>query len=50
MMTEKIHKFSVLENNKSVGLISVTDLVVMFSMTKEEDLVKVLDPQLRLKE
>ncbi|NND87340.1 MAG: CBS domain-containing protein [Nitrosopumilus sp.] len=49
LMTEKkFHKFPVLENNKIVGLISATDLVVIFSMTKEEDLVKVLGPQLGL--
>ena len=34
-----------MENNKIVGLISATDLMVLFSVIKEEDLVKIIRVQ-----
>ena len=45
MVEKKIHKLPVMENNKIVGLISATDLMVLFSVIKEEDLVKIIRVQ-----
>lgn len=47
IMTEKkIHKLPVLDDGKLVGLISASDLVVLFSMSKESDLAKILGAQI----
>ena len=45
MVEKKIHKLPVMENNQIVGLISATDLMVLFSVIKEEDLVKIIRAQ-----
>ncbi len=45
MVEKKIHKLPVMENNQIVGLISATDLMVLFSVIKEEDLVKIIRVQ-----
>lgn len=46
MIEKQIHKLPVLKDGKLVGLISATDLVVIFSMNKEDNIVKILGPQL----
>lgn len=46
MTKKRIHKLPVLKEGKLVGLISASDLVVIFSMSKESDLVKILGPQI----
>lgn len=46
MIEKRIHKLPVLENGKLVGLISASDLIVIFSMSKESNLVKILGAQI----
>ncbi|MDH3737515.1 MAG: CBS domain-containing protein, partial [Nitrosopumilus sp.] len=48
MIEKSIHKLPVMENNKLIGLISATDLITIFSMSDEDDLVKILGTQLGL--
>ncbi len=45
MIEKQIHKLPVMENNKIIGLISATDLMVLFSMIKEDDLKKIIGAQ-----
>ncbi|MDH3311540.1 MAG: CBS domain-containing protein [Nitrosopumilus sp.] len=45
MIEKQIHKLPVMENDQIVGLISATDLMILFSMIKEEDLVKIIGAQ-----
>ncbi len=46
MIEKRIHKLPVLEKGKLVGLISSSDLIVIFSMNKESNLVKILGAQI----
>ncbi len=46
MIEKRIHKLPVLEKGKLVGLISASDLIVIFSMNKESNLVKILGAQI----
>ncbi|MDH3488875.1 MAG: CBS domain-containing protein [Nitrosopumilus sp.] len=48
MIEKNIHKLPVMEDGKLVGLISATDLIVVFSMSNEDDLVKIFGTQLGL--
>ncbi|MDH3834891.1 MAG: CBS domain-containing protein, partial [Nitrosopumilus sp.] len=48
MIEKSIHKLPVMENSKLIGLISATDLITIFSMSDEDDLVKILGTQLGL--
>jgi len=48
MIEKSIHKLPVMENGKLIGLISATDLITVFSMSKEDDLVKIFGTQLDL--
>ena len=48
MIENNIHKLPVMENNKLIGLISATDLIIVFSMSNENDLVKIIGTQLGL--
>lgn len=45
MIEKQIHKLPVMENDKITGLISASDLMILFSMIKEEDLVKIIGAQ-----
>jgi CBS domain-containing protein len=45
MIEKQIHKLPVMENGKIVGLISATDLMILFSMIKEDDLKKIIGAQ-----
>ncbi|HJJ23544.1 MAG TPA: CBS domain-containing protein [Nitrosopumilus sp.] len=45
MIEKQIHKLPVMENGKIVGLISAIDLMILFSMIKEEDLLKIIGAQ-----
>ncbi len=41
MVAKNIHKLPVIINDEVLGIISSSDLVVLFSMMKKEDLVKI---------
>jgi len=45
MVEKQIHKLPVTENGKIIGLISATDLMILFSMIKEDDLKKIIGAQ-----
>ena len=44
MTSKNIRKIPVIVNNKVLGIISASDLVVIFKMLKEEDLSKIFRP------
>ncbi len=44
MTSKNIRKIPVIVNNKVLGIISASDLVVIFTMLKEEDLSKIFRP------
>ena len=46
MVEKQIHKLLVKENDKLVGLISATDLMILFSMIDEDDLEKIIGAQI----
>jgi len=45
MVEKQIHKLPVMEDGKTVGLISATDLMILFSMINEDDLKKIIGAQ-----
>ena len=45
MVEKQIHKLPVMEDGKIVGLISATDLMILFSMINEDDLKKIIGAQ-----
>jgi len=44
MTSKNIRKIPVIVNNEVLGIISASDLVVIFTMLKEEDLSKIFRP------
>ena len=44
MASKKIHKLPVIIGDEVLGIISASDLVVLFTMLKKEDLVRVFKP------
>ena len=47
MAKKNIRKIPVVDNGKVTGLISTTDIMVLFTMCKEEDLRKIFGPFLK---
>lgn len=45
MVEKQIHKLPVMENDKIIGLISATDIMILFSMINEDDLKKIIGAQ-----
>jgi len=46
MTSKNIHKIPVIVDDEILGIISASDLVVIFTMLKKEDLVKIFKPHI----
>ena len=48
MTSKNIHRLPIVDQGKVIGIISSTDLAILFSMYKEEDLKKIFGPSLNI--
>jgi len=48
MTSKNIRRLAVVENGKTIGMISTSDLTVLFSMCKEEDLKRIFGRSLNI--